>query len=176
MVTAVCPGSFDPVTFGHLDVIRRAATIFDRLVVGVLTNTRKTPLLDAATRVALLRAAVDSEITGRISVAGRPFAPVEVVAFNGLTVDLARHHAASVIVRGLRAFADFETERQMAHVNRRLAPELDTIFLVTSPEHAYVSSSLVREIAGFGADIRAFVPAVVADHLGRVRGPARMGD
>jgi pantetheine-phosphate adenylyltransferase len=175
MLTAVFPGSFDPVTYGHLDVIGRAASIFDRLVVGVLTNTRKVPLLDTETRVALLRRAIDAEYAGWSSRRPPP-ARIDVVSFDGLAVEFARQHGASVIVRGFRAFADFETERQMAHVNRTLAPELDTVFLVPAPEHAHVSSSLVREIAWFGGDLAGLVPPVVIEHFGSIGGQARMDD
>ncbi len=151
MRVAVYPGSFDPVTFGHLDVARRAAAVFDRLVFAVLTNPRKQSLLTVAERLDAIRAsvaAIDPTLADRI----------EAQSFDGLTVDVCRRAGASFIVRGLRAVSDFETEMQLAHNNRVLAPEIDTVFFMTSVEHGYVSSTLVREIAGFGGDVRAMVP------------------
>jgi pantetheine-phosphate adenylyltransferase len=151
---AVYPGSFDPITNGHLDVARRAARVFDRVVVAVLGNPRKVPLLDAAARVAIVREAVAAD-PGR----------VEVRAFDGLTVEFCRVVGAEFLVRGLRAIADFESELQLAHNNDRLAPEVDTVFFMTSLEHSYVSSSLVKEIATFGGDVSAMVPAPAAAAL-----------
>jgi pantetheine-phosphate adenylyltransferase len=149
---AVYPGSFDPVTNGHLDVIGRAAAVFDQVVVAVLGNPRKAPLLDAERRVAIVRAALDA---GPADIARR----VEVAMFDGLTVDFCRVRGARSIVRGLRAISDFETELQLAHNNRVLAPDVDSVFFMTSLEHSYVSSSLVKEIALFGGDVSAMVPA-----------------
>jgi len=153
---AVYPGSFDPVTNGHLDIVHRALTVFDRVVVAVLGNPRKAPLLDAETRVRVLRRALDD--------AGLPAGQADVVTFDGLTVDAVRAHGATSIVRGLRAISDFETEMQLAHNNRRLAPDVDTVFFMTAVEHGYVSSTLVKEIASFGGDVSEMVPpaAVVA--------------
>jgi pantetheine-phosphate adenylyltransferase len=150
MKIALYPGSFDPVTNGHLDVIRRALAVFDRVVVGVLANPRKSPLLDAATRVEVLRAA--------LAEADIPEGRVEVVTFDGLTVDAVKANGAGSIIRGLRAISDFETEMQLAHNNRKLAPEIDTVFFMTAVEHGYVSSSLVKEIASFGGDVSSMVP------------------
>jgi pantetheine-phosphate adenylyltransferase len=147
MATALYPGSFDPITFGHLDVIGRAAGLFDRLVVGVLVNPRKSPMLALEERMAAIEEAVAEELGEEL--AGR----VETSSFDGLTVDFARRIGAVFIVRGLRAVSDFESELQMAHTNRKLAPEVDTLFLMTSLEHAYLSSSLVKEIAAFGGDV-----------------------
>lgn len=152
MSTALYPGSFDPITFGHLDVIGRAAGLFDRLVVGVLVNPRKSPVLELEERMAAIGEAVADELADR---AGR----IEVASFDGLTVDFARRVGAGFIVRGLRAVSDFEIELQMAHTNRKLAPDVDTLFLMTALEHAYLSSSLVKEIASFGGDVSAMVPA-----------------
>jgi pantetheine-phosphate adenylyltransferase len=148
---AVYPGSFDPITNGHLDVMRRAARVFDRVVVAVLANPRKSPLLGAEERVDIIRRAIaDDDVLS---------AGVEVRTFNGLTVDFCREVGAAFLVRGLRAIADFEAELQLAHNNHQLAPEVDTVFFMTSLEHSFISSSLVREIAMFGGDVSAMVPA-----------------
>jgi len=153
---AVYPGSFDPITNGHLDVVQRAARVFDQVVVAVLGNPRKTPLLDVETRVAVIAEAIRSD--------ARLAERVEVRAFDGLTVDFCRTVGAGFLVRGLRAIADFETELQLAHNNQQLAPDVDTVFFMTSLDHSYVSSSLVKEIARFGGDVSSMVPvpAVVA--------------
>lgn len=160
MTTAVYPGSFDPVTLGHLDVMRRAASAFDRLVVAVLINPRKSVTAEAGDRAAEIRAVIEESVP---DVSAR----IEVLTFDGLTVDLASRLEASFIVRGLRAVSDFESEMQMAHTNRKLRPEVDTVFFMTALEHAYLSSSLVREIAAFGGDVSAMVPPAVARRLGR---------
>lgn len=157
MRIAVYPGSFDPITNGHLDVIERALAVFDRLVVAVLANPRKSPLLDAEERVAVIRAAVNEA-------SGAP-ERVDVVTFDGLTVDAARRLGSRSIVRGLRAVSDFEVEMQLAHNNRRLAAEVDTVFFMTAVEHGYLSSSLVKEIAGFGGDVSGMVPPAAAAAL-----------
>ena len=164
MSVAIYPGSFDPVTLGHLDVIRRSCAVFERLVVGVLENTRKSPSIAATSRAGIIRAAIRDEL-------GAAGDRVEVTTFQGLTVEFARHVGAGFIVRGLRAVSDFESELQMAHLNRKLAPEVDTVFLMTGLEHAYVSSSLVREIAAFGGDVSGLVPKAVLEHLGGGRRP-----
>ncbi len=154
MKVAVYPGSFDPITNGHLDVVRRAARVFDRVIVAVLGNPRKTPLLPADVRVAVIREAIGAEP----SLA----ACVEVRTFDGLTVDFCREVGAGFLVRGLRAIADFEAELQLAHNNHQLAPGVDTVFFMTSLEHSYISSSLVKEIALFGGDVSTMVPAPAA--------------
>ncbi|MFI5254748.1 MAG: pantetheine-phosphate adenylyltransferase [Candidatus Limnocylindrales bacterium] len=159
MSAAVYPGSFDPVTYGHLDVIGRAAGIFERVVVGVLANPRKAPLLTTAERLAILRAAIDETL-------GAAASRIEVGAFEGLTVDFARGAHAGFIVRGLRAVSDFESEMQMAHTNRKLAPEVDTVFFMTALEHAYLSSTLVKEIALLGGDVSAMIPPAALRSLG----------
>jgi pantetheine-phosphate adenylyltransferase len=151
MRVAVYPGSFDPVTFGHLDVIQRAAAVFDRLVVAVLINPRKSSVLTVDERVESTRASI---AVAAPDLAGR----VEVSSFDGLTVDLCKRVDARFIVRGLRAVSDFETEMQLAHNNRVLSAEVDTVFFMTAVEHSYVSSSLVREIARFGGDVQTMVP------------------
>jgi pantetheine-phosphate adenylyltransferase len=162
MTVAVYPGSFDPVTNGHLDVIERASRVFDRLVIGVLENPKKQPLLASDERIRVLREA--------IAASGPPADRIEVRAFGGLTVDFCRTDGASFIVRGLRAISDFETEMLLAHNNRRLAPDIDTVFFMTAIEHSYVASSLVKEIASFGGDVSAMVPAPARDALARALG------
>ena len=157
MRIAVYPGSFDPITNGHLDVVRRAARVFDRVVVAVLGNPRKTPLLDADRRVAVIRAALETD-------AALP-GIVDVRTFDGLTVTFCHEVGAGFLVRGLRAIADFESELQLAHNNAQLAPDVDTVFFMTSLEHSYVSSSLVKEIAMFGGDVSAMLPAPAVEAL-----------
>jgi pantetheine-phosphate adenylyltransferase len=156
MSVAVYPGSFDPITNGHLDVIDRAVRCFDRVIVGVLANPRKSPLLTEEDRIAAIRAAL--EVSGLRD-------RVVVEAFDGLTVEFCRARGAGFIVRGLRAISDFEAEMQLAHNNRKLAPDVDTVFFMTSIEHGYVSSSLVKEIARFGGDVSGMVPAAVDRRL-----------
>ena len=154
---AVYPGSFDPITNGHLDIIERAANVFDRLIVAVLANPRKAPLFDVDVRIRIIHDA--------LAAAGTPRDRIEVEAFDGLTVALCRARGAGSIVRGLRAISDFEAEMQLAHNNRVLAPEVDTVFFMTAVEHGYVSSSLVKEIAAFGGDVSSMIPAVAAEAL-----------
>jgi len=151
---AVFPGSFDPMTNAHLDVARRAAALFDRLVIGVLNNPRKSPLFSVEERIA--------QITDAVAEFG---ANVEVGGFDGLTVDFARRHHADFIVRGLRAVSDCEAELQMAHTNRKLQPGVDTVFLMSALDFGYLSSSLAKEVAQFGGDIDGMVPAPVAAAL-----------
>jgi len=162
---AVYPGSFDPITNGHLDVVRRAAHVFDRIVVAVLANPRKRPLLTAEQRVGVIERVVaeDPALVGR----------VEVRAFDGLTVDFCRSVGARSLVRGLRVIADFETEMQLAHNNHELAPDVDTVFFMTSLEHSYISSSLAREIALFGGDVSRMLPEPAAEALAAALPTAR---
>jgi pantetheine-phosphate adenylyltransferase len=156
MTVAVYPGSFDPITLGHLDVVDRATRVFDRLVLGVLVNPRKEPLLDTERRVAIARESVaERESADR----------VDVQAFEGLTVEFARSVGARWVVRGLRAVSDFELELQLAQTNRVLAPEIDAVFFMTALELAYVSSSLAREIAAFDGDVSSLVPRAAARAL-----------
>jgi pantetheine-phosphate adenylyltransferase len=161
MNVAVYPGSFDPVTLGHIDVVGRAAAVFDRVIVAVLENPRKQPLLATEDRVSVLRRSLD-ELLDPVA-AGR----LEVAMFDGLTVEFCHAREATFIVRGLRAISDFEAEIQLAHNNRILAPDVDTVFFMTSLEHSYVSSSLVKEIATFGGDISGMVPPAAAEALRR---------
>ena len=151
---AVFPGSFDPMTNAHLDVARRASGLFDRLIIGVLNNPKKAPLFSIHERVDLIERSV-ADLGAHVTVD----------AFDGLTVEFARHQGAGFIVRGLRAVSDFEAELQMALTNRKLAPEVDTTFLMTALEFGYVSSSLTKEVARFGGDIRPMVPGPVAEAL-----------
>lgn len=157
---AVYPGSFDPVTHGHLDILDRATLIFDRVIVAVLDNPAKAGLFSIDERVALLHAAVDNN------------AKVEVATFDGLTVEFARRCGAVAIVRGLRAISDFESEFQMALMNRRLAPDVHTVFLMTSFSNVFVSSTLIKEVCRFGGDVDAFVPPASAVAMRRKYGTA----
>jgi pantetheine-phosphate adenylyltransferase len=154
---AVYPGSFDPITNGHLDIIERATTVFDTLIVAVLANPRKAPLFDVETRIRVIRDALAD--------VGAPSARIVVEAFDGLTVELCRARGATSIVRGLRAISDFEAEMQLAHNNRVLAPTVDTVFFMTSVQHGYVSSSLVKEIAAFGGDVSSMIPSAAVTLL-----------
>jgi pantetheine-phosphate adenylyltransferase len=150
MRVALYPGSFDPVTHGHLDVLQRAVAVFDRVVVAVLANPRKSPLLPIETRVVVLEAAIRD--------AGIDADHASVTTFDGLTVDAARANGARWLVRGLRAISDFEAEGQLAANNRAIADDIDTVFFMTAVEYGYVSSSLVKEIASFGGDVSSMVP------------------
>jgi pantetheine-phosphate adenylyltransferase len=163
---AVYPGSFDPITNGHLDIVARALTVFDSVVVAVLANPRKTPLFTVDQRIAIIREAIRAEP----GIAAPQLDRLEVQAFEGLTVDFARAQHAGAIVRGLRAISDFETEMQLAHNNRVLAPEVDTVFFMTAVGHGYVSSSLVKEIAGFGGDVSGMVPVAAREALAHALG------
>lgn len=153
MRRAVYPGSFDPVTNGHLDIIRRSASLVDELVVGVLTNRAKTPLFSVEERVNIL-----VDVT-------RDIENVRIESFDGLSVEFAKKCGAQFMVRGLRAITDFEYELQLAQTNRIIQSDIDTIFLTTSLEYAYLSSTTVKEIAGYEGDISKFVPGPVIDRL-----------
>lgn len=153
MTTAVYPGSFDPATNGHLDVIERASELFDKVIVGVLHNSAKSPLFSVEERVNILKEAT------------KGLDNVEIVSFSGLTIEFARECGAKVIIRGLRAITDFEYELQMAQTNRVLAPDIDTMFLTTNLEYAYLSSTTVKEVAVFGGDISKFVPDFVKEKV-----------
>ena len=161
MSIAVYPGSFDPITNGHLDVISRAAFAFDKIVVGVLANPRKQALLAVEERVRIIRDALRDG--GASAQPGR----IEVQSFDGLTVEFCHAVGAEFIVRGLRAISDFESEMQLAHNNRKLASDVDTVFFMTALEHGYVSSSLVKEIATFDGDVSAMIPPAAVEPLAR---------
>ena len=150
MVSAIYPGSFDPVTYGHLDIIKRSADIVDELIVGVLYNKAKIPLFSVEERVKMLGEAT------------KDLGNVKIVPFEGLLIDFAKQMDAKVIVRGLRAITDFEYELQMAQTNRKLNPEVETLFMTTSLEYSYLSSTTVKEVASFDGDISQFVPEFVA--------------
>jgi pantetheine-phosphate adenylyltransferase len=152
-VTAVYPGTFDPITNGHLDIIGRGVRLFDRVVVALLENADKEPLLPLAERLDLARAVV------------APFPSVTVESFDGLLVDYARGRGAQAIVRGLRALSDFEYEFQMALMNRRLEPGVETVFMMPSEAYSYVSSRLVKEVVRLGGDVTGLVPPEVVEHL-----------
>ena len=154
---AVYPGTFDPITNGHLDVAIRAAAVFDELVVAVHANPNKAPLLDLQSRIHVVERA--------LAEAGGAPERVRVVSFDGLTVDLCRELGAIAIVRGLRAVSDFETERQLADNNRVLAPGIDSVFFMASAAHRHVSSSLVKEIASHGGDVSTMIPTVARDAM-----------
>ena len=149
MKRAVYTGSFDPVTNGHMDIIRRASEIFDVLIVSVLNNKEKTPLFSVEERVKMLK-----EVT-------KDLPNVEIIPFDGLLVDFAEQIGADVVIRGLRAITDFEYELQMSQTNQRMKPDIETMFLTTSIEYSYLSSTTVREIAAFGGDVSQFVPEAV---------------
>ena len=153
MLRAIYPGSFDPVTFGHIDIIRRSSRLVDELIVGVLNNNAKSPLFSVEERVRMLE-----EVTSDIP-------NIRIIPFGGLLVDFARRVDAGMVIRGLRAITDFEYELQMAQTNHKLEPDLETAFLTTSLEYSYLSSTTVKEVAAFGGDISQFVPESVADRI-----------
>ncbi len=152
-VTAIYPGSFDPVTNGHLDLVARGAKLFDQLIVAVLRNSSKNPLFSVAERVEMLREGMQA------------FPNVEIATFEGLLVDFARERGAHAVLRGIRAISDYEYELQMAHMNRRLNPDVETIFLMPDAKYSYVSSRLVKEVFRLGGSVEGLVPQLVIDRL-----------
>ncbi len=147
------PGTFDPVTNGHLDIMARAARLYHKVIVAVAVNSNKSPLFDMAVRVALLQ-----KVTA-------DFENVVIIGFDNLLVDCAKEQGADVILRGLRAISDFEYEFQLAGMNRRLSPELETMFLTPAEQYEFISSSMIKEIARLGGDVSSFVPDIVQHHL-----------
>ncbi len=153
MHIGIYPGSFDPVTFGHLDIIERSVKVVDKLIVGVLNNNTKTPLFSANERVTMLR-----KVTKHIP-------NIEIVSFSGLTIDFAKEMKANIIIRGLRAVTDFEYELQLAQTNHIMNPNIDTIFMTTNLEYAYLSSSVVKEVGFFKGNIDKFVSSEIVDEV-----------
>jgi pantetheine-phosphate adenylyltransferase len=162
-VIAIYPGSFDPITNGHFDLIRRASVLFDRLIVAVLENESKLPLFTASERKEMLRHSVEG------------LSNVEIDSFDGLLVDHAASRGARVIIRGIRAISDYEYELQMTHMNRRLRPDIETVFLMASEAYSFVSSRLVKEVFRLGGDISGMVPpSVEAQLYSRIRGEVKL--
>ena len=152
-MTAFYPGSFDPITLGHIDIIRRAARIFDKVIVGVLNNQSKSPLFSTDERVRLIEESIND------------IDNIEVMSFDGLLVDFMRENGIEVIIKGLRAVSDFEYEFQMAQMNKSLCKDAETMFMMTSPEYSYLSSSIVREVARFGGNVDDYVTETVRKAL-----------
>ncbi|AEG02475.1 pantetheine-phosphate adenylyltransferase [Methylomonas methanica] len=152
-ITAIYPGTFDPITNGHLDLIHRASRLYKKVIVAVAESRGKQPLFALEERVALIEGVVDE------------FPNVQVIGFNNLLVECAKQHGASVILRGLRAVSDFEYEFQMAGMNRRLAPDIETVFLTPAEQYEFISSSMIREIARLNGDVSSFVSDSVKDRL-----------
>lgn len=153
MIKAIYPGSFDPVTYGHLDIIERASKVVDELIIGVLVNSSKTPLFTMEERLEMLRATT------------KEYGNVRVESFEGLTIDFARRSGAKVIIRGLRAVTDFESEMQIAQTNHSIDPDIDTMFFTTSLEYAFLSSTIAKEVARYGCDVSRLVPEAVAERF-----------
>jgi pantetheine-phosphate adenylyltransferase len=157
MATAIYPGSFDPITYGHIDIVRRARKLFSRLVIAVVANPHKSPLFTVEERVEITQAALAEEGVNHL----------EVVSYDGLLIDCAKRHGADAIVRGLRANSDFEYEFQMALTNRDLAPEFESVFFMTAGKYSFLASSMVKEVAAYGGDVSTFVPKSVQAALSR---------
>lgn len=157
MTVAIYPGSFDPITNGHIDVLHRASNLFDHVIIAVLINPSKIPFLSIDVRMNLIRESITD------------LKNVEVDSFEGLTVDYAIKKSAKVLIRGLRAISDFEHEMQMAQINKTLKPEIETIFLVPKIEYNFLASSLVKEVALLGGDVSQLVPKVVNEHLNKLK-------
>ncbi len=154
MSKVIYPGTFDPITLGHVDLVQRALNIFDGVTIAIAENIRKKPAIDLDKRADLVREVFKND------------SRVEITVFSGLLVDFAKEQGVKVMIRGLRAFSDFEMEFQLAAMNRQLDPEFETLFLMPAVEYQYISSSMVREVAQMGGDLSKFVPDVVANYLG----------
>ena len=157
MRIGVCPGSFDPVTLGHLDIIERGSRIVDRLVVGVLENSSKSPMFTVEERIALLKKATED------------LPNVEVLPFTGLLVDFLKEQNAAIVIRGLRAVTDFEYELQLAQANRSLLPQMETVFLTTNVSYSYISSTIVKDVLRHNGNVEHFVPASILDMIYKFR-------
>ena len=156
---AIYPGTFDPLTLGHLDILRRAATVCDELIVGVAENTGKNPLFTVEERIKLVQQVIENDVKNEVS------ANIKVMGFNNLLVEFAHEQGASMIIRGLRAVSDFEYEFQMASANKRLHHSIETLFLMAAEQQHFVASRLVKEVAQYGGEIRSFVPEIVANAI-----------
>ena len=153
MRTALYPGTFDPLTYGHMDIIERAAAMYDRVIVTVAKNPKKSPMFTSEERVKMIREAI------------KPWTNVTCESFDGLIVNFAKSHQASVLISGIRVLSDFENELQMAHVNRRLAHDVVTVFLMPGEKYTYLNSAIVKELALFGGDIQSFVTPAIAEMI-----------
>lgn len=153
--TAIYPGTFDPITFGHIDLIERAASMFDRVIVAIASNAKKQPVFSLEERV---------DLAGHVL---KHYGNVEVKGFENLLTDFANQHGANIILRGLRAVSDFDYEFQLAGMNRRLAPKIESLFLMPAENYTYLSSSFVREIASLGGDVTQFVPEIIVAALNK---------
>ena len=156
---AIYPGTFDPLTLGHLDILRRAATVCDELIVGVAENTGKNPLFTVEERIKLVQQVIENVVKNEVG------ANIKVIGFNNLLVEFAHEQGASMIIRGLRAVSDFEYEFQMASANKRLHHSIETLFLMAAEQQHFVASRLVKEVAQYGGEIRSFVPEIVANAI-----------
>lgn len=161
-ITAIYPGSFDPVTLGHLDVLARCCKLFDNIVMAVVGNPGKKPLFETAERIELIKKSIQA---GKDTYPELATANIKVSAFNGLLVNFARTEGATVIVRGLRAISDFEYEFKMSQMNKTLYPEVETVFVMSSKEYTFLSSSMVKEVVMLGGDIASLVPEPVSEAL-----------
>lgn len=166
MKIAVYPGSFDPVTKGHLDILERASSMFDKVIIAVLKNNSKKSYLPTSDRVELIKKSIED--IGLLN--------VEVGSFDGLTIDYARKMGAKFLIRGLRAVSDFEYEMQLSQTNQAIAPEIGTVFLITKPKYNFISSGIVKELSSLGQDVSKFVPKSVVEYLQKDKNKQRKAD